>query len=132
MNIHVVALIETGYYCIDPADVEYIAQIHGVYFYDKEQQTHACEMTPSYYLVYLYDLVVLTEAGEALDEDEKDRLYQAYEYNGGENKYVHCYAIDELPDDRRYIFGDSEAHETVEYDDQIEALREHFCANCPL
>lgn len=137
MNIHVVALIETDHYFIEPADAEYIAQIRGVYLFDKGKRTHCCEMTPSYWLIHLYDQVILSEAGDALDEDQKDRLSQAYEYNGGENIYVHCHEIDALVEKadpgKHYAYGDSEVkEEDVDYDGQIEALREHFCANCVL
>jgi len=137
MDIHVVALVETSHYHIDSADVPYIAQIRGVYLFDKEQRTHCCELTPSYYLIHLYDQVILSEAGDALDDDQKDRLYQAYEYNGGENNYVHCHEIDAIVEradqGEHYVYGDSEVKEDdVEYDDQIEAVREHLCGNCPL
>ena len=137
MDIHVVALVETDHYFIEPRDVEYIAQIRGVYLFDKEKRTHCCELTPSYYLIHLYDQIILSESGDALNENEKDRLYQAYEYNGGEDIYVHCHEIDALVEKadpgEHYVYGDSEvAEEDVEYDDQIEAVREHLCGNCPL
>lgn len=126
MDIHVVTLNETDDYYIDPADVEYITQIRGVYFFDQEQVVHY-DKAPSYYLVHLYNRVILSEAGDALNENQKKRLYRAYEYNsdnGGENVPVHCDEIDAINPDCHYACGD--------WTEDIEVLKAHLCASCPL
>lgn len=137
IDAYVVALDETDHYDIDPADRQFIRQIRGVYVFDRNERTHCCEWTPSYWLIHLYDEVLLTEAGEALDDHAADDLYQKYEYCGGDDIYVHCHSIDAII--RRnepftvYHYGDTEVdQEDVDHDGQMDALREHFCGNCPL
>jgi hypothetical protein len=82
--------------------------------------------------------VILSEAGDALNENQKKRLYRAYEYNsdnGGEDGPVHCDEIDAIvkEDDPscHYALGDWEPGKD-QIEDQIEALKAYLCANCPL
>jgi len=133
MNIHVVALNETGNYNITDEDRPYIAKIRGVYLFDIDQHTNVCELTPSYYLIHLCDQVILTPAGTALDDDQRDCLYQTYEYCDGKNSYYHCHEIDTLiktDPDNHCAYGDSVVE--GDYDEQIKAVQEYLCANCPL
>jgi hypothetical protein len=135
IDAHVLALDETDHYFIDPPDAPFIARIRGGYLFDRNQRTHGCEWTPSYYLIHLYDQVLLTDAGNALDDDARDALYQKYEYEGGDNCYVHCHTVERLIEKagrfEHHHYGDPEMDlDDVEYDDQIEALREHLCCNC--
>jgi len=135
IDAYAVALDETANYAIEEADRPYIKKIMGVYLLDRNQRTHCCELTPSYWLMHLYDQVVLTEAGQALDEYAVDEL-QKYEYCGGEDIYVHCHSIDALIERNEkwtvYHYGDPEVDEDdVDYDDQIEGIQEYLCGNCP-
>lgn len=136
IDAYAVALDETANYAIEEADQPYIEKIVGVYLLDRNQRTHCCELTPSYWLIWLYDQVVLTEAGQKLDDLAVDALYQKYEYCGGEDIYVHCHSIDALIERNEkwtvYHYGDPEVDEDdVDYDDQMEGIREHLCGNCP-
>jgi len=136
IDAYAIALNETDHYAIEEADRPYIEKITGVYLLDRNQRTHCCELTPSYWLIHLYDQVVLTDAGQELDDYAVDALYQKYENCGGENIYVHCHSIDALIERNEkwsvYHYGDPEIDEDdVDYDDQIEGIREHLCGNCP-
>jgi len=137
IDAYVIALDETDHYYISEADRPYIRQIRGVYLFDRNERTHCCELTPSYYLIRLWDEVLLTEAGEALDDFAADRLYQEYEYCGGDDCYVHCHTIEKLIGDSKpftvHHHGDTEVDEQdVDHDGQMEALREEFNCNHPL
>lgn len=139
IDARVVALDETANYDIGKKYRRYIKAIRGVYLYDKNEVTHCCEFTPSYWLIHLYDQVVLTKAGEKLGDCAKDEIYQEYEHCGGENIYIHCSHIDAVesgakPLDYRYhVYGATGVgYKDSSHDDQMEGLREHFCANCPL
>jgi hypothetical protein len=134
IDAHVLAFDETSHYHIPEADAPYIAQIRGVYLFDANQRTHCCELTPSYYLIHLYDEVHLTDAGLALDESAQDDLYQQYEYCGGDDCYVHCHTVESRIEKANrgvhYHYGNPEVtYDDVTYDEQMEALREHLCCN---
>jgi hypothetical protein len=135
IDAHVIALDETNHYFIDPKDKPFIKQIRGVYLYDANQHTYCCEFTPSYWLMHLYDQVILSKEGEALDEFAKDEIYQKYEFNGGEDIYVHCHTIDALVEKagrwEHHHYGSTGAkYKDSNYDEQIDGLREHLCCDC--
>jgi hypothetical protein len=140
MNIdaYCVALDETDHYVIADEDKPKIEKIMGVYLFDKNEVTHCCELTPSYWLIHLYDEVV---CAKEVDDEERSRLDEEYGHEDAEDIYVHCRDIEriiekaerwtvlhhgdpELPDDEDKT--DEENHR-----DKMEALREHFCGNCP-
>ena len=130
----VVAFDETQYYVFKGDEAEYIEKILGVYLIDLNEITHCCELTPSYYLRHIYDTMVLTEAGEALDDFEKERLSQEYEFCESNDKYVHCGSIDKMvrSGESVYSYGATDvSYEDSSYEDQIEGLMEHFRGNCP-
>jgi hypothetical protein len=138
IDAYAVALDETTNYEIDETDRPYIECIVGVYLFDRNQRTRCCELTPSYWLIHLYDQVRLTPAGQALDEYQLDEIYQKYEYCGGEDIYVHCHSVERIIAKANenpftvYHYGDPEVDEDdVDYDDQMEGVREYLCGNCP-
>jgi len=154
IDARVVSFNQTSHYTIDAEDAPYIKEIRGVYLYDKNEVTHCCEITPSYWLVHLYDQVIPSDAGHDLrDEDEckMGDIYQKYEQCGNEDMYVHCRVVDAI--EERAVKAGKETprlhgtlrsgdyyehgvtgvtYEETPYDEQIEALREHFCGNCVL
>jgi len=139
IDAHVLALNETHHYFIDPADIPFIARIDGIYLFDRNRHTHCCEWTPSYWLIHLYDRLLLTEAGEALDDGTREELYEKYENCGGEDSscYVHCHTVEQLIEEAKpfdhYHYGSPEVDlNDVEYDDQMEAIRESCCCNWPI
>lgn len=151
IDARVVALDETRYYSIDEQDKPYIKEIRAMYMYDKNEVTHCCELTPSYWLVHLYNQVITTDDGGELPEEHKGRLYEKYEHEPSDDIYVHCRVVDSIENRAveagketprlygrllsgdYYVHGDTGvSYEETPYDDQMEALREHFCGNCPL
>jgi hypothetical protein len=135
IDAYVVAFSEVDHYQIREEDRPHIQDIRGVYLFDRHERTFCCEMTPSYWLIHLYDEVVLTpEAQEALDELEKDTIYQEYEYCGGDDIYVHCHTIDGMIEADKpntvYHYGwTAVRYRDSDHEEQMEGLREHFCCN---
>jgi len=134
IDAHVIALDETDHYNIAPADQPHIAKIRGVYLFDINQQTCCCEMTPSYYLIHLYDQVILTDDGKSLNESAKDEIDQRYASEGGNNIYVHCHTIDALIETtEHYHYGATGVdYDKSDYDEQMEGLQEYFYCNSVL
>ena len=137
IDARLVALDRTRDFMIDDADRPHIKQIRSVYLYDKNERTHCCELTPSYWLEHLYDEVVLTpEADAALSENEREALYCKYEYipddDGG--CYIHCHVIDGIESRagkfEYHVYGETGvSYDDCDHDEQMEALWEHFCGN---
>ncbi len=134
-----VSLDETSYYQIDRADAPFIAAIHGVYVFDRNQATHCCELTPSYDLIYLYTCIHIT-----LDttDEKREELDQKYGHEGCEDIYVHCHTIDALitKGDRWKVrqYGDVAKHRREEdgtaeemHAKEMDSIREDLCGNCP-
>ena len=135
IDAYVVAFSEKHHYQIEEKDQPHIQDIRGVYLLNRNERTFCCGMTPSYWLIHLYDEVILTEdAEEALDDYERDRLFQEYEHCGGDDIYVHCHAIDAMiaamkPTTVHHHGRTGVPYSQANYDEQIEALAEHFCGN---
>jgi hypothetical protein len=127
IDAYVVSLDETNNYNLDPRESGYIQSIMGVYLFDGNERTCCCEFTSSYDLLHLYDEVIFNEEGNKLSEEEKSVIYDIYENCGGEDKYVHCHAIDGM---KKHHHGSTGIkYSETNYDEQIEELREHFCSN---
>jgi hypothetical protein len=134
IDAYVVSFSQIGDYSIKEEDRRHIQEIRGVYLFDSNQRTFCCEMTPSYWLIHLYDEVVLTPEADELDEFEKDAIYQKYEYCGGEDIYVHCHTIDAMIEANKpfsvHHYGRTNvSYDKSEYEAQLEGLREYFCCN---
>jgi hypothetical protein len=134
IDARAISLDETEHYLIAEADKPFVRRIMGVYLYDRNSHTHLCEITASYWLIHLYDEVVLTEEGEKLDDFEKERLYQEHETCGSDDTYMHVSAVDSMEENfaksRYYVYGDpGVSFADVPYEDQMESLREYLNAN---
>ena len=135
IDAYVITFSEIDHYFLTEKDRPHIQNIRGVYLFDHNERTFCCEMTPSYWLIHLYDEVILTpEADEALDEFEKDDIYQEYENCGGDDIYVHCHTIDAIieadkPNTVHHYGGTNVSYDDSDYDEQLEGLQEHFCCN---
>ena len=138
LDIRVVSLDETREYQIDEQDKPYIEKIMGIYMYDKLQHTFCCELRPSYWLVHLYDQVILSAFGNELVSDEADKIYEKYENCGGTDNYYHVSSIDHIEDEyadkplefRYAVYGEEivEKNETTYYE-ALEAIREDLICN---
>ena len=135
IDARVIAINETEYYEFPAEHAPYIQAIRGIYLYDANQHTHCCELTPSYYLIFLYHSVLLTEAGKALDDEARRVLLEEYEVcNNGEDRYVHCSTVERLAKATGdYLeYGATEvSYDDETYDEQIEGLIEYFGGNPP-
>jgi hypothetical protein len=141
IDARVVALNVTGRYLIDDQDRPFIKRIDDVFLYDRNERTHCCEWTPSHYLIYLYTNVVVSAE---TDDRKREALQEKYGYLPTDNCYVHCHEIDAIEKNARpfryHTHGDPgfenarDEYETDEawHDAVMDALREHFCCNCPL
>jgi len=137
IDAYAIALDETSFCIIDEADAPLIDKIVSVYLFDRNQRTHCCELTPSYWLIHLYDQV-RTRADADLSDDRAQELYNKYESFPGADIYVHCHEIDHLIDAKDpepftvYHYGETEVDfDDCDYDEQMESLHEHLCGNCP-
>jgi hypothetical protein len=131
IDAYVVAFDETGNYRIQDKHRPLIESIQGVYLFNKNEVTHCCELTPSYFLIHLYDVVVL---GVEVSDELMEELSEEYEQCGGEDIYVHCHTIDAKIKAAQpgwvHHYGATEvSYDESDYNEQMEGLREHFCGN---
>lgn len=140
IDAYALALNETRYYAIEREHQPYIRKIRGVYLFDRSRQTRCCEITPSYYLMHLYDSVIYTDE---TPEDLIDTLDQLYGHCGGDDQYVHCHEIERIISADKpftvahlgkavYRNGEPIPPEEFNYDESMKDLRESYCGNCPL
>jgi hypothetical protein len=134
IDAYVVSFSQIGDYSIKEEDRRHIQDIRGVYLLDRNQRTFCCEMTPSYWLIHMYDEVILTPEADKLDESEKDTIYEEYENCGGDDIYVHCHTIDAMIEANKpfsvHHYGRTNvSYDKSEYEEQLEGLREYFCSN---
>ncbi len=125
---------ETSLYTIDAEDQPHIVRIRGVYMFNRNEQHHAGELTPSYWLIHLYDVVIFVD--EPLSEVEIDAIKEKYETYCGHCIYVHCHEIDRLIESndqtRIYHYGATGvSYEDEDYDDQMQQLESHFHEDSP-
>ncbi len=141
IDAYAVALDETFY--IAPEDQPYVARIMGTYVFDRNEHTHCCEWTPSYYLIFVSTSIVLTDAGEALGESAREELYERYETEPSEDGYFHCHEIDRIIDAGKPFtvdhYGDVAQHDLEDgiedaderHHAEMEAIREDLSCNHP-
>jgi len=140
IDAYAVALDRTGDYNIESEDRHYIARILEGYVFDRNQQTHCCELAPSYWLLSLFASVELTDAGLALDDDARGKLYDRYEGENADDCYIHCSEIERIIEKAQpsYVchYGDTVRQEEVDdldarHDAELENIREHLSCNHP-
>lgn len=135
IDARIIALDETEYYHLEPEEARYIRAIKGVYLYDANRHTHCCELTPSYYLIFLYNSVNLTDEGLALNDEARGELYDKFEVEcGGDDCYMHVHTVDQLAEKagkgEYHVYGDPEvSYDDSDYDEQIEGLVEYCQSN---
>lgn len=104
INAKVIALKEdmTTWSLVDdftPEEIAMVDSIEGVFWYDQNEHTYCCEMTPSYYLRHIeYRIVWKDEARDKEGFDELNERGNEFTITaaGGDNqdKYVHIHTID--------------------------------------
>lgn len=134
IDAYLVSFDETWGWIIDKADAPFIKAIRSIYLFDRNERVHCCEMTPSHYTIHLYHQVICQPG---TTEERAQRLYDKYETLPGDNFYVHCHEIERFVSKGDgphvcHLGGTEVSFDDVNHDDQMEALREHYCANPPL
>lgn len=105
-------------------------KIFDVYLYDRRKQVHACEITPSYELHYVYSVGNILETS-IVEWSEKDREWADEQLRAANTDtdvmYVHCHSIDtrELPSDTHvccldYADEDPEELEELTWENTLE------------
>lgn len=75
------------------------SKIWVVYAFDSEEQTHCCELTPSYWLEYIGFEIVYDESVSQENRDYAEELVRNW-YNLDDNSaYYHCCGIDKIAKD---------------------------------
>jgi len=121
IKVNVIALNETQFYRFQKEDCVLIKEIRAAYAYNPESRTHLCELTPSYFLRYLYSYIVL-EDGVEVSDDKRSELDERYCYEPTDDTYMHCLTVKNL---------DCPKKECGEFED-MDAACEHLNANWPL
>lgn len=120
MKFSLVKIDETKYFDCLPHD---IGRIFTVYMYNPDEQTHCCEITPSYYLIPVDCYAERTHL--LSDEPEKERVYDILEnsMNGFEGIYRHCSSIDQIGDEFKFTSKNDFESE----DEAFEYYRSNHC-----
>lgn len=124
LDLWIVRLDRTADFHIDDSDAPHIEAIWGVYLYDRARRVHCCELTPSYWLEWLYDTV---ECCPDVPEETAEQLYGKYENHpdAGGGIYLHCHEVEALRGQHHH--GRERVHTT--YDEVFEAVADHYRAN---
>ncbi len=88
-----VGLDVTRHYKIAPEDRPHIRRIIDTFIYDRSTVTHLCELTPSYFLVFLHTEI----EWEGFPADEiRERLDDRYAHEPTDDCYMHCRDIERI------------------------------------
>lgn len=85
-----IGLDVTRHYNIADEDRPHIRRIIDTFMYDRSEVTHCCELTPSYWLVYLH--TEIEWQGEP-SEEIRERIDERYAHEETDDMYVHCAEI---------------------------------------
>ena len=137
INAWLVALDETEHWHIPEKFKDIVISIRGVYLLDRNEITHCCETTPSYWLMHLYDSPVYSDAYDKLTDEEKEEVHDYFEMEHGDDIYVHCHTIDRMLQKRKkgivYHYGKTGVrYRDSSYDEQLDGIREWANGNPPI
>ena len=118
-NFTVVALDESGDWTCPELIERSGGAIYTLYAYDPEERTHACELTPSYWLVPFDCVPNLYPSDDGDWESLYDELQLGF-IDGCDATYVHCQRIDGLEDKFRHT---EEFEDDFTLDDATEEFR---------
>lgn len=98
-----VALEETQHWNLAEEDRPFIVKMMGVYIHDRSSYTYCCELTPSYFMIYLGDVAVLKHD---TPDDVRERINEKYECSyQGESGYMHVRDIEAVAADQKVQYG---------------------------
>lgn len=112
----------------------HVAKVWTVFLFDRNQQTHYCEITPSYWLMPLYTYAEFVGDPEDRVKDEIGEIILSnQDYEGG---YCHCHTIDPLikqGDRTRVLYrGRLDLAEDDDREEEFERIREQHSCNWTL
>lgn len=113
----------TRHYNIKDEDKPYIDRIVDVFMYDANTHTHCCEVTPSYWMMWLYTFVVWK--GEP-SEEVRERIDARYCHEAADDCYMHVAGVQMLTDFAASYDG-QDAKDITEDD-----IREYWSGNVPV
>ena len=116
-----IALDVTSHYVIAEEDKPFVESIHDVFFFCTSEHTYCCEITPSYYLQYLYTYVKLVDGEGDKYEEMREHLDTTYCYEHTEDSYMHVWRV-------KGMQGVVECGNFESDDD----AREYLQGNCPI
>lgn len=127
-----VAIDETRHWNLDEKQAAAIERILGVYFYDANERTHLCELTPSYYLRSLSGSIWFKDdVSDALKDEIDDATSHAR--HSGEDIYMHCSDVNRIDAKWKSNYGpalDYDGTEIIDTREAEEVVREYFQGNC--
>ena len=138
IDAYIVGLKSKHNYFIDEEDKAEVEEIMWVFLVDRNVATYCCEMTPSYWLTYLYGYVVAKDGTDEERVHQLDDKYVNHFHGETPDHYRHCHALNGLLDsvghsDRAsnvYHYGETGvSFDDSSYDEQMEGLREHYQGN---
>jgi len=140
IDAYAIALDETDYYNLHPADAPFIKRILGVYLFDRNERVHCCELPPSYFLIYLYTCV---EFVDGIDDDMREAIDEKFANEPSDDCYIHCSSIERIiaADTRSEIdhYGDVAANDLEDgiadpderHSAEMDRIQEDLRGNCP-
>lgn len=123
-NFRAVAIDET-HHITDDALVKACGKIFTVYFYDANEKTHCCEITPSHYLIPLY-----CYSENEVSDEIKDELTDLERYN--EPMYVHCHQLEDMKTVKVGCNGRYYAPEGRKHKEILDHAEEYLRGNWPI
>lgn len=122
-NFRVVAIDETHSFT-DENLVKQCGKLSTVYFYDANERTHCCEITPSYYLMPLY---IIAE-NEISDEIDEELMNIHWKYNTNPI-YMHCHVVDDMKTIEAHCNAEYEETDSPEHKEILDSAEENLRAN---
>ncbi len=125
-----VEIDETRNWNLDDKDRPFVEKITGVYFYDRNEHTHCCELTPSYYLRTLGSSIHFkSDTPDAVQERITDAL--ASELYGGDDIYMWVMHVEAIDDKHKHHYGALDDADDCTKEEQEDAVREYYNGNSP-
>lgn len=118
-NFTIVAMDESGDWTHPDLVERSGGKIFTLYAYDPEEATHACEITPSFYLVPFDVVPNIYPENDKEWENMYDELQDGL-IDGCEPSYIHCHRIEALEDKFKHT---EEFDDDYTLDDALEYFR---------
>jgi hypothetical protein len=112
---------------------QYVKSVECTYFFDKNEQTFCCEITPSYLLYKIRSTANFVDDFDvhSREADSVDEFIMTHDWEGDSDMYVHCQDIEKmLGGNRSHHLGDLYPKESLDtYDEMVEDVLEYLQGN---